>query len=124
MEVENLIAKEREDENLTQSQDFLNDEMDVDYDTTSEKNSVDRRLSRWDREQEIEKLMWLSDDELFGSEYQVSEQLKQSMRYRQRENNYFLAKSDQELFDIFSELSSYNRSTDEFKERHNRFVDT
>ena len=49
--------------------------------------------------------MQLSDDDLFGGECQVSEQLKQSMRYRQREKNYFLAKPDQELFDIFSELS-------------------
>ena len=121
--VENLLAEKTEDENLANSQNLLNNEMEVDMDDGSEPVNTDIMLSRWEREQELEKLMQLSDEEIFGGGFQVSEHLKQSRKYKQREKSFFLSKTDQELFNIYNKLPTHIRNIDEFKERHTRFVE-
>ena len=122
--VENKLAENREEETLANSQNFLNTEMDVDNDDGSEPDDPDIMISRWEREQEIEKLLQLTDEEIFESGVQISEHLTQSKKYKQREKSFFLAKSDQELFNSYNQLSSYIKSVDEFKERHDRYVET
>ena len=88
--VENKLAENREEENLANSQNFLNTEMDVDNDDGSEPDDPDIMISRWEREQEIEKLLQLTDEEIFESGVQISEHLTQSKKYKQREKSFFL----------------------------------
>ena len=65
MKVEFKLAKETEDEPLTQSQNLLSNDMDVDTEAATENEDAEDILSRRDREQDIARMLNMTDKELF-----------------------------------------------------------
>ena len=45
------------------------------------------------------------------------------MKNKQREKDFFLAKSDEDLFEMYDKLSPYIKRLDEFKQRHQEYVE-
>ena len=124
IQVEKKLAKETEEENLTHSQNLLGGEMDVDVDTveTVVEDHGDEK-SRWDREKELEEVLNLSDRDVFDSELEIDEEIKQARKFKQREKSYFLSKSDEELFAVYDKIPSHIKRNEEFKERHRIYVE-
>ena len=121
MEIERKLAKESGSNELTNSQNLLSQEMDIE--AQEDKDLTWDQMSRWAKDQETEKWMDLSDKELFEDGMEIKEEVKKTTRFKNREKTYFLAKSDEELFSRYENISSYTRKTEEFKERHKRFAD-
>ena len=118
--VETMLAEEAQKTELTDSQNALCTDMDIDRAGDGEQTRSDR--SRWEKFKEVEQVLKLADDELFEGDRVVPQEVKQAIRYKQREKQYYLAKSDDDLFEKSHNLSTYVTNSDEYKERQQQYV--
>ena len=120
IEIETRLASEAEENELTQSQNNLIGDMEVEM---KESGKKENEASKWGRDQKIKKWMEFSDLELFEGGLEIPDDVMQSTRYKQREKMYYLSLTDNDLFERYKNISSYTRSSVEFKERHNQYVE-
>lgn len=120
IEIETRVASEIEDNELTESQNNLMGDMEVE---TKDSDKKESETSKWGKDQQIRKWMEFTDLELFEGGLETPDDVKQSTRYKQREKLYYLSLTDNDLFERYNDISSYTRSSAEFKARHAQFVE-
>ena len=118
--IERRLASEMEENELTESQNMLMSNMEV---QTTESDKKESETSKWGKEQKVRKWMEYTDLELFEGVLDIPDEVKQSNRYKQREKLYYLSLTDNDLFERYNDISSYTRSSVEFKARHDKFVE-
>ena len=123
LKVETKMARDKEEEILTDSQNLLGNDMEVDFEDPPIEIDNPVSESRWEKEHEVNKVLSLTDEELFEKGYEIKEFVKQTLKYKQREKDFFLAKSDEDLFEMYDKLSPYIKRLDEFKQRHQEYVE-
>ena len=120
MEVETKLAQENQEEILTQSQNLINSEMD------EGDNDIDdcvEDIPRWEREKEVKKVLSLTDLEIFEGNNEIKDYVRQTLKYKERERSFYLAKSDEELFKLYDKLSPGIKRHTEFKQRYEQYVE-
>ena len=115
IDTETKLAKLLQENELTNSQNTLSQEMEIDADFSGR--------SRWAKDQEIIKFLEMSDNELFGAINEIPENVKSSHRYKKREKEYCVSLPDNQLITIFDSLSPYTKTSKEIKEKHRQLVE-
>jgi hypothetical protein len=123
MAAESKLAQESEEEILTQSQNLLNSEMDVDLEGKNDFEDCVEDVPRWEREKEVNKVLSLTDLEIFEGNNEIKDYVKQTHKYKERERSFYLSKSDQELFELYDKLSPGIKRHKEFKQRYEQYVE-
>ena len=120
MEIERKLADETEEEELTRSLSTQSKEMDIDEKEVTESNEQSRVKTDF----EIDKFLeLLSDAEMFESKKDIPEYIKNTKKYKKREERYYLALEDARLLDIFDTIPPRIKNLEEFKPRQRHFVD-
>ena len=128
IEIETKVALESEEDVLTNSQSLIGGDMDVDFgfDGDMDNEDTDDNIedqSRWDKENMLNRILSLTDEQLFGGNMVVNDTVKNTYKYKQRESEFYLTKSDEELFGMYDKLPPHIKSREEFKQRHNEYVE-
>ena len=125
MKVGFKLAKETEDEPLTQSQNLLSNDMDVETEAATDNEDADDILSRRDKEQDIARMQNMTDKELFVDGQEVPENVKRSQKYIARHKQYvesymdenFDQASSQEILLKLSQTPKVVQRSETYKER-------
>ena len=121
IEIETRLATEAESNELKNSQDILCSDMEIDKEVATDHTQPGR--SRWDKYKLVEKTLELNDEELFKGNTEISEDVKTSLRYKQREKAYYLNMPGKELFENHHNISTYTKKSSEFQEKQQQYVD-
>ena len=113
---EKLIAVERKAAEEMDTVEIIDEEMEIDV--RPGPDSTQRAKDSYIRD-----CLELTDHELFERARDLPDYVINSIRYKHREKDYFLAMPDDELFGRYEQVSVYTRSTSEFTERYREFVD-
>ena len=121
IEIETSLAVEAESDELTNSQNINCSDMEIDKEVNSDKSRTER--SRWDKFKNVENTLELNDKELFGGNIEIPEEVRKSIRYKQREKAYYLDMPSKTLFENPQNISTYTQNTSEFKEKQRQYVE-
>ena len=95
IEIETKVALESEEDVLTNRQSLIGGDMDVDFgfDGDMDNEDTDDNIedqSRWDKENMLNRILSLTDEQLFGGNMVVNDTVKNTYKYKQRESEFYL----------------------------------
>ena len=119
LNVERKIAVEEEGEDLTRSLSTHSKEMDIDTNEITEYSDSHRVAKDF----EIDKLMTLSDRELFEDGLEVPDYLQNSRRFKKRQKEYFLGLEYEKFLEKYDAIPPNIKGLVEFKQKHNLYAE-
>lgn len=124
MKIERNIAQENVEENIVQSQNLLNNEMDIDVAASASQEKDNSHISRWDIEEQINQILMMTDEQIFESDLIIKDYVKTSVKYKRREVSYILSKSDEEIFSMYDNIAPHIKRTKEFIARYKNYAES
>ena len=119
LNIERMIAKEEEEEELTRSLSTHSKEMDIDTNEMAEYSDSCRVAKDF----EIDKLLALSDREIFEDGLEIPDYLQNSRRYKKRQKEYYLGLEYEQFLDKYDSIPANIKGLVEFKQKHNQYAE-